>query len=176
MKRSLFILLPIFLLLVSCGDLKTTSYFTRPSTSLSEFNAIEVHDFETQLKDVPAEALTKLPERIAEKLRAGGKSFSTVEHGTVDNVPPDKTIVLLGEISDYTTAGDVKYEGGALKFGDVRVTLSVALVNKANGDEIANGEINSFTSLGFFEGNVFGNKLYDQMSDQVIDFINKNMR
>jgi len=174
MKRSLYLVVPVFLLLLSCGDLKTTSYFSPTSTKLSEFNALEIHDFETKIENVPAEALSKIPEKITEKMKTGSNSFSSVEHGTVSNISSDKTVVLLGEITDYTSAGDVDYEGGALKFGEVRVTLSLALVNKATGDEIATGEVNSFSSLGFFEGNVFGNKLYDQIAEEVVNFVNKN--
>lgn len=175
MKTNITFLSAILILLASCGDLKTTSYFSQPAERLTDYSAVEVHDFESRIEKFPNKALSEIPDRIAEKLRSAGL-FSTASRSDVSNTPADQTVVLLGEITEFQSAGDVEYEGGALKFGEVNMTLSLAMVEKRTGEEIASGEVSSFSSMGFLQGDIFGDSLYDQIADEVVDFVRKNKR
>lgn len=175
MKTKFSILLGILIFTASCGDLKTTSYFSQPGDKLAQYSAIEVNDFESKSEKFPKEALVKIPDRITDELRSS-KLFSTATRGTAEDIPASQTIVLLGEVSEFQTAGDVEYEGGALKFGEVSISISVAMVEKATGNEIASGEINSFSSMGFLGGDIFGEKLYEQVADEVLEFVRNNKK
>lgn len=165
----------LFLLFtISCGDIKTTSYFTQPDQKISQYSAIEVHDFETADERFPADGLTQLAEVIAEKLRNELTGFNEIVHGTVTGTPDERTLVLLGEVTDFHPAGDVKYERGSLKFGEVEISTVIALVDKATGEQIAEGEINTFSSLGFLRRGAGGSSLYDEIADEIVDFVKKH--
>lgn len=175
MKTNITILTAVLIMLVSCGDLKTTSYFSQPASRLADYSSIEVHEFSSRTERFPKKALSEIPQRITEKLKTSGL-FAEAVRADQSTAPSDETIVLLGEVVEFKSAGDVEYEGGALKFGEVDMTFSVAMVEKGTGEEIASGEISSFSSMGFMQGEVFEDSLYDQIADEIIDFIRQNKR
>lgn len=168
-QNLLFIFLFVFLL-ASCGDIKTSSYFKPPSTKLGNYKALEILDFESTNENFPKDGLSKIPEIIANKLNSGKSKFKSIVHGTENNYSADKTIVLVGEVSEYKSASDFNYEGGKLKFGEVAINIPIALLEKSTGNEITSGEVNTFSSLGFGSEN----KLYNEVANEIVKFIYEN--
>lgn len=164
----LLISIAFFALIVTgCTTIKTTSYFAPTKTKLRDFQAIQFETFETQIEDFPKDALTKIPDKAAALLESENK-FKEVKYGKIENIPAEDTIVLLGEISDYRPSSDVSFEGGALKFGEVSISIKLALVNKATGDEIATGEVNGFSSTGFMAKDIF-----QSLAEEIVKYINE---
>jgi len=123
-----YVLVPLSLcifLMVSCGQVKTTSYFTPTKTKLNQFQAVQFDNFVTEIEDFPKEALVKVPTESAQLLASKNK-FKEVKHGEIVNIPATDTIVVLGEISEYRPSSDLSYESGAVKFGEVSVTVKFA--------------------------------------------------
>jgi len=148
-----------------CTSVKTTSYFTPSKTKLSTFQAVQFEKFETEIVDFPKDALSKIPAETAALLATKDK-FKEVEFGNIENIPAEDTIVVLGEISEYRPSGDLSYEGGGVKFGEVSITIKLALVNKATGDEISTGEVNGFSSMGFMAKDI-----YESLSQEIVKYI-----
>ena len=80
-----------------------------------------------------------------------------------------KTLVLLGEISEYGPASDIRYEGGKVKFGEVTINISLAILEKSTGKEITTGDVNTFSSFGFNK-----KKMYEEVANEVVKFIREN--
>ncbi|MGH7885478.1 MAG: hypothetical protein ACRENO_07260 [Thermodesulfobacteriota bacterium] len=167
MKKKL---LPLFLIIaaISCGTLKTTSIFEQPKKTLRDYYALEIRDFETNIPKFSNDSLTEIPRLIEQG--AGSFHFSEVKHGNITSVDEAKTLVLLGEITEYQAGSKIKYEKGALKFGEVNINISVAIVEKETGLEVVKGEILSFSSLGFSAGE----KFHQAVADEIIKFLAQN--
>lgn len=153
------------LLVPGCTNIKTTSYFTPTTTKLQQYQAVQFENFETEIPNFPEEALSKVPEQAASLLESKNK-FKEVKFGKIDNIPATDTVVVLGEVSEYRPSSDVSFEGGSLKFGEVAITIKLALVNKATGDEISTGEINGFSSLGFMAKDI-----YESLAEEIVTYI-----
>ncbi|MFI5322862.1 MAG: hypothetical protein ACHQ6U_04885 [Thermodesulfobacteriota bacterium] len=151
-----------------CTNINTTSYFAPIKTKLRDFQAVQFETLETQIKDFPKDALTKIPVKAASLLASENK-FKEVKYGEIDNIPAEDTIVLLGEVTDYRPSSQFSFEGGGLKFGEVSISIKLALVNKATGDEIATGEINGYSSTGFMAKDIF-----QSMAEEVIKYVNES--
>jgi len=163
-----YVLVPLSLcifLMVSCGQVKTTSYFTPTKTKLNQFQAVQFDNFVTEIEDFPKEALVKVPTESAQLLASKNK-FKEVKHGEIVNIPVTDTIVVLGEISEYRPSSDLSYESGAVKFGEVSVTVKLALVEKTTGNEISTGEINGFSSMGWVAKDIYGS-----LADEIVKYI-----
>lgn len=166
--RSFYILVPVIFatfLFTGCGGVKTTSYFRPPKVKLGTFQAVQFDKFETEVVDFPEQALSRVPAESAALLATKDK-FKEVEFGTIENIPAEDTIVVLGEVSEYRPSSEISSEGGGLKFGEVSVTVKLALVNKATGDEISTGEVNGFSSMGFIAKDI-----YKGMAQEIVKYI-----
>lgn len=161
----IFPVLTLSVLLSACGGVKTTSYFQPTKEKLSAFQAVQFEQFDTEIVDFPKEALSKIPAESAALLATKGK-FQEVEFGPIANIAPEDTIVVLGEVTEYRPSSDISYEGGGVKFGEVSVTVRIALVNKANGNEISTGEVNGFSSLGFIARDIYGS-----LAQEIVKYI-----
>ena len=165
------VLIPLILLSMlnsACTNIKTSSYFTPTKTKLGDFKAIQFETFETEIEDFPKDALTKIPDQAAALLATKNK-FQEVKYGEIENIPAEDTIVLLGEVSEYRPSSDISFEGGGLKFGEVSVSLKLAIVNKATGDEISTGEVNGFSSMGFMAKDI-----YESLAEEIVKYIIEN--
>ncbi len=167
MKKN-FCYLIIFFLLLSCGNLKTSSIFEQPNSSLRDFDALEIRDFETNIPNFSNDSLTQIPLFIEQGAR--NFHFQKVKYGNITSVDEEKTLVLLGEITEYESGGKIKYESGALKFGEVNLNISIAIVEKGTGNEIVRGEIASFSSFGFSAGE----KFQKSVANEIIKFLAQN--
>lgn len=167
-KSVLYILVPLafFAFAISgCGEIKTTSYFTPTKTKLRDFQAVQFENFETEIEDFPKEALVKIPAESAALLDSKDK-FKEVSNSEITNIPASDTVIILGEVAEFRPSSDVSYEGGGIKFGEVSITIKLALLDKATGNEIATGEINGFSSLGFMAKDI-----YESMSKEIVKYI-----
>lgn len=167
-KSILYILVPLALFafaLSGCGEIKTTSYFTPTKTKLQQFQAIQFENFETEIEDFPKEALAKIPAESAALLDSKDK-FKEVSNSEITNVPASETVIILGEVAEFRPSSDVSYEGGGIKFGEVSITIKLALLDKATGNEIATGEINGFSSMGFLAKDI-----YESMAKEIVKYI-----
>lgn len=166
--KNCFFILPLFFLLVSCGTLKTTSLFEEPTASLRNYGALEIRDFETSIPEFSKDSLTEIPMFVAE----GSKNFhfDEVRHGIINNHDESDTLVMLGEITSYQSGSDFKFENGALKFGEVKLKIKVAIVEKDTGVEVAKGEVASFSSFGFSAGE----KFHRSVAEEIIKFLAQN--
>ena len=160
-----------FILLQSCANVQTTSYIPSPKASIGSYDAIEIHEFESAVVNFPEEGLIEIPNLIAEKLRDNNTSFKEVAYGEISNTQPQKTLVVLGEISNYVGSGDVRYETGNVKFGEIVINVDIAILQKSNGREIASGEINSFNSASFLGGK---GKMFEEIANEVTNYILQN--
>lgn len=169
MKKNLLLaIVPLVffaLVLSGCGEIKTTSYFTPTKTKLSQFQAVQFETFETEIEDFPKEALAKIPAESAALLDSKNK-FKEVSNSDITNIPASDTVIVLGEVSEYRPSSDISYEGGGIKFGEVSITIKLALLDKATGNEIATGEINGFSSLGFMAKDI-----YESMAEEIVKYI-----
>ena len=164
----LYILVPMAffaLVLSSCGEIKTTSYFTPTRTKLKDFQAVQFENFETEIEDFPKEALTKIPAESAALLDTKNK-FKEVSNSDITNIPASDTVIILGEVAEYRPSSDISFEGGGIKFGEVSITIKLALLDKATGNEIATGEINGFSSMGFMAKDI-----YESMAKEIVKYI-----
>ena len=179
MKKALKSLLLIYISSIpvlnsGCGDVKTSSYFTPPKSKLDKYEALEIFDFETAIPDFPKEALTKIPNDVEKLLDAEKNSFKEVSRGNIEQIPPDKTLVLLGEVTNYVPGTDFTFEGGAVKFGEVTISLKLALVQKDSGIEITSGEVSGFSSLGILRSGHLGKDMYEIMANEIVKFISES--
>ena len=167
-RLTLYTLVPLLLfafILSGCGEIKTTSYFTPTKTKLRDFQAVQFENFETEIEDFPKEALAKIPAESAALLDSQNK-FKEVSNSEITNIPASDTVIILGEVSEYRPSSDISYEGGGIKFGEVSITIKLAVLNKATGDEIATGEINGFSSMGFMAKDI-----YESMAKEIVKYL-----
>jgi len=164
----------VTLLITGCGGLKMYSDFEPPDTELSEYRALEIADFETEIPDVPEDALTKIPDEVAKQLDSKRGGFEEVERGVIDNVPPEETLVLVGIITDYQSGTDVEFEGGSVRFGEAALSLQFSLVEEATGREISTGNVGGFSSFGFFRGGLVRKGVYEDLAKEIVKFISDN--
>jgi len=164
----LYILVPIAffaLVLLGCGEIKTTSYFTPTKTKLKDYQAVQFENFETEIEDFPEEALAKIPAESAALLDSKDK-FKEVSNSDITNIPASDTVIVLGEVAEYRPSSDVSFEGGGIKFGEVSITIKLAFLDKATGNEITTGEINGFSSMGFMAKDI-----YESMAKEIVKYI-----
>lgn len=164
----LYVLVPLAFIafaLTGCGEIKTTSYFTPTKTKLKEFQAVQFEAFETEIEDFPKEALVKIPAESAALLDSKNK-FKEVSNSEITNIAASDTIIILGEVAEFRPSSDISYEGGGIKFGEVSITIKLALLDKATGNEIATGEINGFSSMGFLAKDI-----YESMAKEIVKYI-----
>ncbi len=169
-KKSLifYFLVPmvfVAFVLSGCGEIKTTSYFTPTRTKLKDFQAVQFENFETEIEDFPKEALTKIPAESAALLDTKNK-FKEVSNSDITNIPASDTVIILGEVAEYRPSSDISFEGGGIKFGEVSITIKLALLDKATGNEIVTGEINGFSSMGFMAKDI-----YESMAKEIVKYI-----
>ena len=170
MKKSsiLYVLVPLAFFvftIAGCGEIKTTSYFTPTKTKLKEFQAVQFENFETEIVDFPKEALAKIPAESAALLDSKNK-FKEVSNTEITNIPAYDTVIVLGEVAEYRPSSDVSFEGGGIKFGEISITIKLALLDKSTGNEIATGEINGFSSMGFMAKDI-----YESMAKEIVKYI-----
>lgn len=164
----LYVLVPLAFIafaISGCGEIKTTSYFTPTKTKLKDFQAVQFETFDTEIEDFPKEALAKIPAESAALLDSKDK-FKEVSNSEITNIPASDTIIVLGEVAEFRPSSDISYEGGGIKFGEVSITIKLALLDKATGYEIATGEINGFSSMGFMAKDV-----YESMAKEIVKYI-----
>jgi len=171
MKKLAITLLFAIFALISCANVQTTSYFSSAKVKLSDFSALEIQEFESAAENFPEEALTIIPNLVAEKLRAKNLKFDKVSYGEIDSVSPEETLVLLGEITKYVGGGEVNYESGNVKFGEVDINVDIVILQKYNGRDIASGEVSSLNTASFLGGT---DKMYQQISDEIVKYILQN--
>ena len=167
-NSSYYILIPFIISAIfisGCAGIKTTSYFKPTKVKLSSFQAVQFDTFVTEIVDFPEKALSRVPAESAALLATKDK-FKEVEFGEIENIPPEDTIVVLGEVTEYRPSSDISFEGGGVKFGEVSLTIKLALVNKATGDEISTGEVNGFSSMGFMAKDI-----YESLSKEIVKYI-----
>ena len=73
-KLTLTILLATFALF-SCTNVQTTSYFSSSKVKLSDYSAVEIQEFESAAENFPEEALTIIPNLVADKLKSKNLKF-----------------------------------------------------------------------------------------------------
>ncbi len=164
----LYVLVPLAFIafaISGCGEIKTTSYFTPTKTKLKDFQAVQFETFDTEIEDFPKEALAKIPAESAALLDSKDK-FKEVSNSEITNTPASDTIIVLGEVAEFRPSSDISYEGGGIKFGEVSITIKLALLDKATGNEIATGEINGFSSMGFMAKDI-----YESMAKEIVKYI-----
>lgn len=168
------LILPIFLFtltVLSCTNVQTTSHFSSPKTSLRNYVALEIHEFERAYENFPEEGLIEIPNLVANKLRSTDAGFKEVKYGEITGYPPAKTVVVLGEIAKYVGSGDVRYDSGNVKFGEEEINVNIAILQKSNGKEITSGQVNSFNSASFLGGK---DKMYDDIANEIVKYILQN--
>ena len=171
MKKLTITLLFAIFALISCANVQTTSYFSSAKVKLRDFSAIEIQEFESAAENFPEEALTIIPNLVAEKLRSKNLKFDKVSYGEIDSASPEETLVLLGEITKYVGGGEVNYESGNVKFGEVDINVDIVILQKSNGRDIASGEVSSLNTASFLGGT---DKMYQQIADEIVKYILQN--
>jgi len=171
MKKLTITLIFLIFAFNSCANIQTTSYFSSSKVKLSDYTALEIHEFESAAENFPEEALTIIPNLIAEKLREKKLKFDKVSFGEIEGIDQEKTLVLLGEITKYIGGGDVNYSSGNVKFGEVDINIDIVILQKSNGRDIASGEVSSLNTASFLGG---ADKMYNQIADEVVKYILKN--
>ncbi|HEX3035059.1 MAG TPA: hypothetical protein VHT73_07990 [Thermodesulfobacteriota bacterium] len=164
----------VTLLIAGCGGLKIYSDFEPPDTELGEYRALEIADLETEIPDVPDEALTKIPDEVAKMLASKRNGFEEIEREAIYNVPPEETLVLIGIIIDYQSGTDVEFEGGSMRFGEAALGIQLSLVEEATGREITYGTVNGFSSFGFLRGGLIREGVYESLAKEIVKFISDN--
>ena len=159
-------------LVIGCGSVKTASYFTPPAKNLNNYIALEIMDFETYIPDLPKDALRKVPQEIERLMNSKKTNFSTVKYGRISNIQAQDTLVLLGEFTAFEPGSSFKYEGGALKFGEVTIGLQVVIVEKATGRKVITGEISGFSSTGVLRKGG-ANSIYESLAAEIVKFLNQ---
>lgn len=169
-KLTLTLILATFAI-ISCTNVQTTSYFSSSKVKLSDYSALEIQEFESAAENFPKEALTEIPNLVVEKLRSKNLQFEKIAFGDIDSVPPEKTLVLLGEIGKYVGGGEVNYDSGNVTFGETDISIDVAILQKSNGRDIASGEVSSLNTASFLGGT---DKMYQQIADEIVKYILQN--
>lgn len=175
-KHLVFGLLLIALVFVisGCGDLKTVSYITPPKSKLKHYQALEIPDLETDIEDVPDDALTELPEEIAKTLKEKNLWFKEIEFGDKEVSEGLITLVMFAEITDYQSGTDIKVGGGAIKFAEAAITIQISALDKSTGEEILSGEISTHSSFGFLKKGIFTKSVYEEISEEIAKFFKEN--
>ncbi len=159
----------LLFLITGCGTVKTSSSFSDPGVKLDRYAGLEISDFETKIEFVPKDALTQIPDETASLLSSKNRGFQKIGRGELKEIPDEDTLVLLGEVIEYQSGKNFKFEGGALKIGEASLTVQLAIVEKATGKEIVTGEVNGFSSLGFTKSGI-----YKGVSEEIVKFISEN--
>jgi hypothetical protein len=169
----IFYLLVAFLI-TGCGDLKIYSNLETPENRLGKYRALEIADFETEIVNVPEEALTKIPDEVKELLASKEGGFEEVTREAIEDIPARDTLVLLGIVTEYQSGTDLKTEGGAIKFGESALTVQLSLVEEATAREISNGEVSGFSSLGLLRSGLITKGVYEGIAEEIVKFISEN--
>ncbi len=170
---SVCIIYLVFLITAGCGDLKVASNFNPPEAKLGKFKAIEIADFETEIDNLPKDALTKIPDEIA-KLLISKNSFQKVARNAIEDVPGENTLILVGAVTDYGSGTSLKAKEGSIKFGEAVLTVHIRLVEKATGNEISNGEVIGSSSIGFLKGGGITKGVYKAEAEEIVKYISQN--
>ncbi|MEE9252735.1 MAG: hypothetical protein V3U74_05210 [Thermodesulfobacteriota bacterium] len=157
-----------------CGGLKTTSYMSPPDSRLRNYKALEIPEFETDMEDVPEEALLRLPKEIARVIQERNIGFREVVYGETEASTDESTLVMFGEITDYTSGKDIKFEKGAIKFAEAELTILLSILDKSTGREITSGEISGLSSFGFLKKGFFTKGVYEALAEEIAKFLAEN--
>jgi len=171
MKKLPLCIIFVLFTVISCANVQTTSYFSTAKVKLSDYSALEIQEFESAVENFPKEALTIIPNLVVDKLRSKDLKFDSIFYGEVDNASPEETLVVLGEISKYVGGGDIRYEPGNVKFGEVDINVDVVILQKSNGRDIASGEVSSLNSASFLGGT---DKMYEEIANEIVEYIMQN--
>jgi hypothetical protein len=169
-----FIFSLLSLSITGCGDLKVTSYFNPSDPKLNRYKTLEIADFETEITDVPKEALTRISDEVAKLIVSKNIGFQKVERGSIEGDPTQQTLILVGEITGYESGKSFKEEGGALKFGEASLTVHVWLLDKNTGDGITDGEVSGLSTIGFLRSGFITKGVYEAIAQEIVKFISKN--
>jgi hypothetical protein len=171
---STCILYVLTFLIVGCGDLKTVSSFNPPEAKLAKYNALEIADFETQIDNIPKDALTAIPDEVAKLLTSKKNAFQKVERRKIEDVPAENTLILLGEVTDYQSGKSFKAKEGAIKFGEASLSIHIRLVEKATDNEVASGEVSGSSSIGFLKSGGITKGVYKSVAEEIVKSISQN--
>ncbi len=171
-KLLLFVIFPLLLALgIGCGAQSTVS--ARPSQGkLSNYEALEVADFQTKISDVPEEVILGIPDRVVRELAVAGRTFSEVRRVRIENIPPEKVLTLVGVVTEYESGGGLSTSEGALKWGEGTLKVRIGLIDKSTEALVAQANIESRTSSAFTKGGM--EKVYDKVVEEIVKFISKS--
>ena len=162
----IFALLPA--LCLGCGAQSTVSA-RPPQGKLSNYEALEVADFQTKISDVPGDVILGIPDKVARELAVVGRTFSEVKRARIEDVPPEKVLTLVGVVTEYEAGGGLRASGGALKWGEGAIKVRVGLVDKSTEALVAQADIESSTSSAFTKGGM--EKVYNKVVEEIVKFI-----
>lgn len=155
----------IILLAVSCGSQRTFQA-NQPEKGLGRYVIVEIPDFKTPLDFVPADAVWRIPNRVAEKLRSE-EVFVGVSRSSVDI--SDRVLVLKGSIVGF--APRKWYEQIV---GTVTVTANVRFIDKADDSVAAEATFEGVSKGGAISGGIpFA---YRRLADEIVQYIKLNQR
>jgi hypothetical protein len=153
----------MILLANSCGSQRT--FQAKPSAfGLTKFVIVEIPDFKSSLDSVSSDAIWKIPNEVADKLRKE-EVFIGVTRAPVSIT--DRVLIVDGTLVEFTPT--IWYKK-IIHTG--KVVAHVRFVDKADHKVVADA-----TFEGTAEGGIFGggmNFAYSRLADEIVDYMKTN--
>jgi hypothetical protein len=155
-----FILAGVIFFTISCGSQRTFQTKSSPG-GLSSYVIIEIPDFKTSLNSVPTDAVWKIPNEVAERLKKE-ELFTGVSRSPVGI--SDRVLVLDGAIVDFTPTVWYKQI-----IRSAKVTVHVRFINKSDNSVIAEATFEGISKGGIWSGGM--SFAYSRLADEILDYI-----
>lgn len=129
--------------ILACGSRRTYEV-QPPNKNIASYNLLEIPDFTTTVETTPTDMLWTLPNQISKKL-TGEKVFIGISRAPLEI--SDSVLVLQGNIVELTP---IEWYKQLVK--SAKVTVNVKLVDKSNGEVIANPVFEGTAKWGILGG------------------------
>ena len=172
MKKS-YVLILIVLLVAGCAASRT-QVLEPKKAGFEKYSILEITDLKNNLgPQVPAEAIRRVPDTIAEKVR-GLNLFQTVNRipSMTEGVPETNTLVLEGTIIEYETGSRALRYLVGFGAGKAYATVQLKAIDKATKEEIFRGNIAAEQSMGVFGGSF--DEVIQKLVDESVECIQMN--
>jgi hypothetical protein len=172
MKKS-YALILIVLLVAGCAASRT-QVLEPKKAGFENYSVLEITDLKNNLgSQVPAEVMRRVPDAIAEKVRALNLFQAVNRVPAVSEAAPEtNALILEGTIIEYETGSRALRYFVGFGAGKAYATVQLKAVDKATKEEIFRGNIAAEQSMGVFGGSF--DEVIQKLVDESVECIQMN--
>jgi len=172
MKKSYALMLTV-LLVAGCAASRT-QVLEPKKAGFENYSVLEITDLKNNIgPQVPAEVMRRVPDAIAEKVRALNLFQAVNRVPAVSEAAPEtNTLILEGTIIEYETGSRALRYLVGFGAGKAFATVQLKAIDKATKEEIFRGNIAAEQSMGVFGGSF--DEVIQKLVEESVECIQMN--